>query len=100
MITRTKVDSMADEFLTVSQAAQRFPQPVHERTVVRRITEGVKGVKLQAIFDGDRYWIKPEWIDDFLRQTTQLRTAFRPVIENESDFWERFRAMKRTRKAG
>ena len=90
-----KAEGMADEFLTTSQAAQRFPQPVHERTVVRRITEGVKGIKLQALFDGDRYWVKPEWIDQFLQRTTQLRVAHRPVIEDESEFWERFRSMKR-----
>ncbi|NNJ24030.1 hypothetical protein [Alienimonas chondri] len=41
---------------------------------MRRILHGVGGVKLQATFDGSRYWVRPDDVELYLLETTEGRT--------------------------
>jgi len=64
-------------YLTIEDVARLFPSEhgnaTHALTICRWIKNGVKGIKLRAYKPGKRYYIKPEWVDEFLEAADDAR---------------------------
>jgi hypothetical protein len=58
-----------DAYLSLAQAAKRFPIPVSLPTTWRWAIKGVRGVKLKTQVIGGRRFTKNEWIEDFVAQS-------------------------------
>ena len=74
---------MNDDFITLTDAARLLPgrggKNMCVASIVRRIVNGFRGVKLQAIRNGGMWFTKREWVEQFIANCTAKATGVRPV---------------------
>lgn len=66
------------KYISMAAAGQLFPRKKSAHSVKTLITKGANGIRLQAIFDGGRYWTTEEWVAEYLTEQTSKRLQFRP----------------------
>lgn len=76
-------------FLTMPEAARELPGHPTVATVIRRIKVGIRGKKLNAIFDGFRYFTTKEWISEHLSDLS-TKTVHRIHTQSEKEILEAF----------
>lgn len=59
----------------ISEATEFFPHRLSEKSVMRRIQEGRRGVRLQAVCDGGRWFTCRRWVNEFLQAVTESSTV-------------------------
>lgn len=72
----------SDVPVSASEAGKLFPRPLSTRSVLRRIKDGIDGVKLTASFDGYRYWVRPSEVERFMSDLSETR---RNIVEHLSE---------------
>ena len=84
-------------YLTTSEAGRLFPVPISSQSVLRKIRNGHRGVKLSAHFDGYRYLVTRDDIDRFVRSVSEVRKSLKVPSDPDADF-ELFQALRPTSK--
>lgn len=56
-------------------AAEFFPRPLCKRSVMQRIQVGRRGVRLEAVCDGGRWFTCRRWVSEFLHGVTEQSTG-------------------------
>ena len=75
---RTMIDMATEKMLTPQEAARSLPplregKAMHPATITRWITEGLSGVKLEAIRVGNRWLTSAEALQRFAEALTEAR---------------------------
>lgn len=54
-------------------ACNFFPKPLCKKSLLRRIHDGIDGIRLEADFDGFRYYTSQQRVTDFLIKVREHR---------------------------
>ena len=54
-------------YLSMAEAGAEFPGGKSARAVKSLIKKGVNGIRLHAVYDGQRYWTTADWVEDYLQ---------------------------------
>lgn len=58
-------------YLSLAEAGEELPGKRSAASVRNLIVKGANGIKLQAVYDGKRYWTTKQWVAEYLQAQSE-----------------------------